>query len=159
MYFVLRDKRALFKDVVDLSIAGDAEPVATMDRDWFRAACAEPTAAGSCALTCGAYATSSAVSPRSSLIAAAAATDPEKVSCHLSVQQSRPCPPVLVRADRCACPLAPAHRAVGTGFSVTDSHAHSPSDVLGLVDVTEHASGPRSGSVGRLSVAHAVVTP
>lgn len=54
---------------------------------------------------------------------------------------------------------APAHRAVGTGFPVTDSHAHSPSDVLSHVDVTEHASWPLSGSVGRLSVAHAVVTP
>ncbi|MEK8105742.1 hypothetical protein NKG94_12465 [Micromonospora sp. M12] len=39
------NKRTLFKDVVDTSIAGDTEPVATMDREWFRAACAEPTAA------------------------------------------------------------------------------------------------------------------
>ncbi len=46
VYFVFRNKRALFKDVVDTSIAGDTEPIATMDRDWFRAACAEPTAAG-----------------------------------------------------------------------------------------------------------------
>ncbi|MEN3533479.1 helix-turn-helix domain-containing protein [Microbispora sp. ZYX-F-249] len=46
VYFVFGNKRTLFKDVVDTSIAGDAEPVATMDREWFRAACAAPTAAG-----------------------------------------------------------------------------------------------------------------
>ncbi|MCW2915724.1 MAG: transcriptional regulator, TetR family [Actinomycetia bacterium] len=46
IYFVFRNKRTLFKEVVDTSIAGDTEPVATMDREWFRAACAEPTAAG-----------------------------------------------------------------------------------------------------------------
>ncbi|WP_147943942.1 TetR/AcrR family transcriptional regulator [Microbispora sp. CSR-4] len=46
VYFVFGNKRALFKEVVDTSIAGDTEPVAVMDREWFRAACAEPTAAG-----------------------------------------------------------------------------------------------------------------
>jgi AcrR family transcriptional regulator len=78
VYFVFRNKRALFKDVVDTSIAGDAEPVATMDRDWFRAACAEPTAAGQLrAHVRGVRDILGRVAPIMPLIAAAAATDPE----------------------------------------------------------------------------------
>jgi AcrR family transcriptional regulator len=44
IYFVFGNKRSLLKEVVDTSIAGDDEPVATMDRDWFRAAVAARTA-------------------------------------------------------------------------------------------------------------------
>lgn len=78
VYFVFRNKRALFKDVVDTSIAGDAEPVATMDRDWFHAACAEPTAAGQLrAHVRGVRDILGRVAPIMPLIAAAAATDPE----------------------------------------------------------------------------------
>ncbi|MEV7533019.1 TetR/AcrR family transcriptional regulator [Streptomyces hydrogenans] len=78
VYFVFRNKRALFKDVVDVSIAGDAEPIATMDRDWFRAACAEPTAAGQLrAHVRGVRDILGRVAPIMPLIAAAAATDPE----------------------------------------------------------------------------------
>ncbi|MFI6978875.1 TetR/AcrR family transcriptional regulator [Embleya sp. NPDC050154] len=78
VYFVFRNKRALFKDVVDTSIAGDDEPVATMDRDWFRAACAEPTAAGQLrAHVRGVRDILGRVAPVVPLIAAAAATDPE----------------------------------------------------------------------------------
>ena len=78
VYFVFHNKRTLFKDVVDTTIAGDAEPVATMDREWFRAACAEPTAAGQLRMhvhgTCEIL---GRVAPIMPLIAAAAATDPE----------------------------------------------------------------------------------
>ncbi|TDC77410.1 TetR/AcrR family transcriptional regulator [Streptomyces hainanensis] len=78
VYFVFGNKRALFKDVVDTSIAGDAEPVATMDREWFRAACAEPTAAGQLrAHVRGVRDILGRVAPIMPLIAAAAATDPE----------------------------------------------------------------------------------
>ncbi|WP_030455865.1 TetR/AcrR family transcriptional regulator [Herbidospora cretacea] len=78
VYFVFGNKRTLFKEVVDTSIAGDAEPVATMDREWFRAACAAPTAAeqlrahvrGTCEIL-------GRVAPIMPLIAAAAATDPQ----------------------------------------------------------------------------------
>jgi AcrR family transcriptional regulator len=78
IYFVFRNKRTLFKDVVDTSIAGDAEPVATMDREWFRAACAEPTAAGQLrAHVRGTREILGRVAPIMSLIATAAATDPE----------------------------------------------------------------------------------
>jgi AcrR family transcriptional regulator len=78
IYFVFRNKRTLFKDVVDTSIAGDTEPVATMDREWFRAACVEPTAAGQLrAHVRDTREILGRVAPIMSLIAAAAATDPE----------------------------------------------------------------------------------
>ncbi|MFC6882041.1 MULTISPECIES: TetR/AcrR family transcriptional regulator [Actinomadura] len=78
LYFVFRNKRTLFKDVVDTSIAGDAEPVATMDRAWFRAACAAPTAAEQVrSHVRGTRGILERVAPIMPLIAAAAATDPE----------------------------------------------------------------------------------
>ncbi|MFF5265250.1 TetR/AcrR family transcriptional regulator [Actinomadura viridis] len=78
VYFVFGNKRTLFKDVVDATIAGDTEPVALMDREWFSAACAAPTAAeqlrahvrGTCEIL-------GRVAPIMPLISAAAATDPE----------------------------------------------------------------------------------
>ncbi|NUR90331.1 MAG: helix-turn-helix transcriptional regulator [Nonomuraea sp.] len=78
VYFVFGNKRTLFKDVVDTSIAGDGEPVATMDREWFRGACAEPTAAGQVrAPVHGTREILGRVAPIMPLIAAASATDPE----------------------------------------------------------------------------------
>ncbi|MFJ2953316.1 TetR/AcrR family transcriptional regulator [Streptomyces sp. NPDC087270] len=78
VYFVFRTKRGLFKAVVDTTIAGDAEPVATMDRAWFRAACAEPTAAGQLrSHVRGVADILGRVAPIMPVIAAAAATDPE----------------------------------------------------------------------------------
>lgn len=78
VYFVFGNKRALFKDIVDTSIAGDTEPVATMQREWFRAACAEPTAVGQVrAHVRGVRDILGRVAPIMPLIAAAAATDPE----------------------------------------------------------------------------------
>jgi AcrR family transcriptional regulator len=44
IYFTFGNKRALFKELVDATIAGDDEPAATMDRQWFRDAMAAPTA-------------------------------------------------------------------------------------------------------------------
>ncbi|QFG24151.1 TetR/AcrR family transcriptional regulator [Actinomadura sp. WMMB 499] len=78
VYFVFHNKRTLFKDVVDAAIAGDAEPVATMDRAWFRAACAAPTAAEQLrAHVRGTREILGRVAPIMPMIAAAAATDPE----------------------------------------------------------------------------------
>ncbi|MEU8304558.1 helix-turn-helix domain-containing protein [Actinomadura sp. NPDC048955] len=78
VYFVFGNKRALFKDVVDTSIAGDAEPVATMEREWFRAACAAPTAAGQLrAHVRGTAEILGRVAPIMSMIAAAGAADPQ----------------------------------------------------------------------------------
>ncbi|MFF4808757.1 TetR/AcrR family transcriptional regulator [Micromonospora chersina] len=44
VYFVFGNKRSLLKELVDVTIAGDDEPVATMNRPWFRAALAAATA-------------------------------------------------------------------------------------------------------------------
>lgn len=44
IYFSFGTKRALLKEVVDVVIAGDSEPVATLDRPWFREAVAAGTA-------------------------------------------------------------------------------------------------------------------
>lgn len=44
IYFVFRNKRTLLKELADVTVAGDDEPVATMDRPWFRDALAAGTA-------------------------------------------------------------------------------------------------------------------
>ncbi|MEV6212704.1 helix-turn-helix domain-containing protein [Kitasatospora sp. NPDC051914] len=44
IYFTFGNKRSLLKELVDVTVAGDDEPVATMDRPWFRDALAAPTA-------------------------------------------------------------------------------------------------------------------
>jgi AcrR family transcriptional regulator len=44
IYFIFGNKRMLLKELVDVTIAGDDEPVATMDRPWFRDAMATGTA-------------------------------------------------------------------------------------------------------------------
>ena len=45
LYFTFGNKRSLLKELVNISIAGDQEPVATMDRPWFRDVLATDTAA------------------------------------------------------------------------------------------------------------------
>jgi AcrR family transcriptional regulator len=44
IYFVFGNKRKLLKELVDVTIAGDDEPIATMNRPWFREAIASETA-------------------------------------------------------------------------------------------------------------------
>src|SRR5260370_25972824 len=44
IYFPFGNKRSLLKELVDVSIAGDQDPVATMDRPWFRDVLATGTA-------------------------------------------------------------------------------------------------------------------
>jgi AcrR family transcriptional regulator len=44
IYFVFGNKRTLLKELVDVTIAGDDEPVATMSRPWFRDALATDSA-------------------------------------------------------------------------------------------------------------------
>ena len=78
IYFTFGTKRSLLKEVVDVVIAGDFEPIATMDRPWFRAALAAGTAgemlrahvAGTCRVL-------ERVAPVRPVIAAAAAADLE----------------------------------------------------------------------------------
>ncbi|NUP51642.1 MAG: TetR/AcrR family transcriptional regulator [Catenulispora sp.] len=44
IYFTFRNKRTLLKELGDVAVAGDDEPVPTMEREWFTAAMAAPTA-------------------------------------------------------------------------------------------------------------------
>jgi AcrR family transcriptional regulator len=44
IYFVFGNKRSLLKEVVDTTIAGDDQPIETMERDWFRDAVGAATA-------------------------------------------------------------------------------------------------------------------
>lgn len=44
IYFAFGNKRVLLKELVDVAIAGDLEPVATMDRTWFHEVLAATTA-------------------------------------------------------------------------------------------------------------------
>lgn len=78
IYFVFRNKRTLFKEVVDTAIAGDDEPVATMERAWFRDACAAPTATELLkVLVRGSRKVLGRVAPMTPLIESASASDPE----------------------------------------------------------------------------------
>src|SRR5215467_9175446 len=45
IYFVFGNKPSLLKELVDVTIAGDDEPIPTMRRDWFQDALAADTAA------------------------------------------------------------------------------------------------------------------
>ena len=45
IYFTFRNKRALLKELADVTVAGDGEAVPTMQRPWFTAAMAAATAA------------------------------------------------------------------------------------------------------------------
>lgn len=78
IYFTFTNKRNLLKEVVDVAIAGDEEPVATMDREWFRRALAAPTAAEQLAVHVEATGRIlERVAPITVMLANASATDPE----------------------------------------------------------------------------------
>ncbi|MBM0233140.1 helix-turn-helix transcriptional regulator [Micromonospora sp. STR1_7] len=78
IYFSFGNKRTLLKELVDVTVAGDDEPVATMDRPWFRAAMAAETAQEQLrAHVHGSAAVLDRVAPIMRMLQAAAATDAE----------------------------------------------------------------------------------
>jgi AcrR family transcriptional regulator len=78
IYFTFGNKRSLLKEMVDVTIAGDDAPVATMDRDWFRAGTDAPTAEAHLrAHVAGTTAVLDRVAPIIKMVELAAATDPE----------------------------------------------------------------------------------
>ena len=78
IYFTFGNKRALLKELVDVTIAGDSEPVATMDRPWFTDAVAAGTAGEMlAAYVPGSSAVLARVSPIMRVLEAAVANDPE----------------------------------------------------------------------------------
>jgi AcrR family transcriptional regulator len=78
VYFVFGSKPALLKELVDVTIAGDDEPVATIDRPWFAAIIDAATAGSALAtLVSGTRATLERVAAITEMLRAAAATNPE----------------------------------------------------------------------------------
>jgi AcrR family transcriptional regulator len=78
IYFVFGNKRTLLKELADVTIAGDDEPVATMDRAWFRDAMATDTAGAHLqAHLHGTRKILERVAAITSVLATAATTDPE----------------------------------------------------------------------------------
>ncbi|WP_049560522.1 TetR/AcrR family transcriptional regulator [Nonomuraea sp. SBT364] len=78
IYFVFGNKRTLLKELVDVTIAGDDEPVATMDRPWFTAALAAGTARELLrAYVTGTTSVLERVAPIGKVLDAAVASDPE----------------------------------------------------------------------------------
>ncbi|MFG6191352.1 TetR/AcrR family transcriptional regulator [Nonomuraea sp. JJY05] len=78
IYFVFGNKRALLKELVDVTIAGDDEPVATMDRPWYMAALAAGTAQDLLrAYVAGTTSVLERVAPIGRVLEAAVASDPE----------------------------------------------------------------------------------
>ncbi|MEU4443196.1 helix-turn-helix domain-containing protein [Actinosynnema sp. NPDC050801] len=78
IYFVFGNKRTLLKELVDVTIAGDDQPVATMDRPWYIEALAADTAQDVLrAYVAGTTSVLARVAPIGKVLEAAAASDPE----------------------------------------------------------------------------------
>jgi AcrR family transcriptional regulator len=78
IYFTFHNKRTLLKELVDVTIAGDDEPIATMDRPWFREALTAETAAEHLRLHLhGTRQTLERVAPIVEMVSAATAADPD----------------------------------------------------------------------------------
>ncbi|WP_405151122.1 TetR/AcrR family transcriptional regulator [Sphaerisporangium sp. NBC_01403] len=77
IYFTFGNKRALLKELADVSIAGDQEPIATMDRPWFHEALAAETAGAQLRLHVqGTRGILERVAPITEMLRAAALADP-----------------------------------------------------------------------------------
>jgi AcrR family transcriptional regulator len=78
IYFVFRNKPTLLKELVDVAIAGDDDPVPTMDRPWFAEVTTAPSAESAlAALAAGTRRTLERVAAIDEMVRAAAATNPE----------------------------------------------------------------------------------
>ncbi|WP_280181630.1 TetR/AcrR family transcriptional regulator [Nocardia farcinica] len=77
LYFTFATKRAILSELLDVEIAGDTEPVATMDRPWFAAAVAAAPAEQIRLQVAAAATIYARVSPLLEVIRSAAATDAE----------------------------------------------------------------------------------
>jgi AcrR family transcriptional regulator len=78
IYFTFGNKRTLLKELVDITIVGDDQPIATMDRPWFRDAMATDTAEAHLrAHIAGTRAILDRVAPITAMLTAAAHSDPD----------------------------------------------------------------------------------
>ncbi|UAK35256.1 TetR/AcrR family transcriptional regulator [Nocardia asteroides] len=77
LYFTFATKRAILAELLDVEIAGDTEPVATLDRPWFAEAVAAPPLEQIRLQVAAAGAILARVTPLLEAVRSAAATDPE----------------------------------------------------------------------------------
>lgn len=117
IYFVFGNKRTLLKELVDVTIAGDDEPVATMDRPWFREALDKPTATAHLrAHITGTRAVLQRVARITEMLAAASATDPDVAALRTGTTDPRYTVQAAAAASLTAKPgsrpdVTPAHAA------------------------------------------------
>ncbi|WP_330229117.1 TetR/AcrR family transcriptional regulator [Nocardia sp. NBC_00508] len=77
LYFTFATKRAILTELLDVEIAGDTEPVATLDRPWFAQAVAASATEQIQLQVAAAGAILGRVTPLLEAVRSAAATDPE----------------------------------------------------------------------------------
>ncbi|MCO1581627.1 TetR/AcrR family transcriptional regulator [Crossiella sp. SN42] len=78
IYFTFRNKPTLLKELLDVTIAGDDQPLATMDRPWFAEVVNAPDArTGLTALVTGTHAVLQRVAAVSEMVRTAASAHPE----------------------------------------------------------------------------------
>ncbi|WP_181776301.1 TetR/AcrR family transcriptional regulator [Amycolatopsis pittospori] len=78
IYFTFRTKSTLLKELVDVAIAGDDSPVATMERPWFTAVTDAPDARSAlAALVAGSRAVLERVAAVTDMVRTATAANPE----------------------------------------------------------------------------------
>lgn len=78
IYFAFGNKGSVLKEVVDVSIAGDDEPIPTLERPWFRDVVNQPTARKQLAAHVhGTCAVLERVAPITEVLRTAALMDPE----------------------------------------------------------------------------------
>ncbi|MFJ9643162.1 TetR/AcrR family transcriptional regulator [Streptomyces sp. NPDC004244] len=78
VYFTFGSKRALLRELLDTAVAGDADPVATLDRPWAREVLDEPDPAAQLALqAAGARRILERAAPVLEVVRGAATADPE----------------------------------------------------------------------------------
>ncbi|WP_028647695.1 TetR/AcrR family transcriptional regulator [Nocardiopsis sp. CNT312] len=91
VYYAFGTKSAVLKHALDHAVAGDAAPVATLDRPWVRRALEAPDARGQIRLhTVGTASVMERLSPLSEVLRGAADSDDElRALWHASVDQRR----------------------------------------------------------------------
>lgn len=90
VYFTFGTKRAVLKEVLDTAIAGDGDPVATLDRPWARAVLDEPDPAAQLARqAAGARRILRRAAPLLEVVRSAAGVDPELADLWRTNQEQR----------------------------------------------------------------------
>ncbi|MFC8624911.1 TetR/AcrR family transcriptional regulator [Streptomyces anulatus] len=90
VYFTFKNKRTVLKELLDTAIAGDADPVATLERPWAREVLDAPDPATQLALqAAGARRILQRAAPILEVVRGAAAADPEVAALWRANQEQR----------------------------------------------------------------------